>query len=127
MERIGVILAVAAGGAAGALARWGITLGVQRIGGPAAFPLGTLAANLLGCFALGLCHIWLVERLAPPPLRLGLMVGLLGALTTFSTYSLESVLLLQQRRYTAAMLYLITSVMLGLAAVAAGMALARRF
>lgn len=127
MKSLGLMLAVALGGAIGALGRWGLAAAAQRLSGPAAFPLGTLAANLIGCFAIGLCYVWLVERTGSHALRLGLITGLLGALTTFSTYGLESVMLLEQRRYASATINLLGSVALGLAAVIAGMAVARRF
>ena len=120
-----MIAAVALGGAAGALLRWALAAGFQRFSSMQ-FPLGTLAANLIGCFAAGLGYIWLVERAANPVLRMGLMVGLLGALTTFSTWNLESLLLLEQRRYGPAAVNLLGSLVLGLIAVALGMALARR-
>lgn len=119
-------LAVAIGGAAGALGRWLIarTLQPWTFG---AMPLGTAAANLIGCFAIGLCYVWLVERTDQPALRMGLMTGLLGAMTTFSTFALETVNLLEQRRYTIAALNVFGSAALGLLAVIAAIALARRF
>jgi CrcB protein len=127
MRSIGFVLAVAIGGALGSLGRWALAAGLQRLSGTWSFPLGTLAANFIGCFAIGLCYVWLVERAGSAALRMGVMTGVLGALTTFSTYGLESVMLLEQRRYGPAVVNVLGSVALGLAAVIAGMAVARRF
>jgi CrcB protein len=69
---------------------------VQRYSG-GAFPWGTFAVNALGSFLLGFLFVWLIERSTASELvRLALTVGLLGAFTTFSTYSLESIRLLQE-------------------------------
>ncbi len=90
------ITAVAIGGAAGAVLRWLMAGSVQRLAG-GAFPWGTLAVNALGSFLLGFLFVWLIERSTASELvRLALTVGLLGAFTTFSTYSLESIRLLQE-------------------------------
>jgi len=68
---------------------------VQRLAG-GAFPWGTFAVNALGSFLIGFLFVYMVERSAASELwRLALTVGMLGALTTFSTYSLESLRLLQ--------------------------------
>jgi CrcB protein len=93
------IAAVAAGGAAGAVLRWLLAGAVQRFAG-GAFPWGTFAVNALGSFLLGFLFVWLIERSTVSELvRLALTVGMLGAFTTFSTYSLESVRLLQEGAY----------------------------
>jgi len=90
------LLAVAAGGAAGAVLRWLMAGAVQRFSG-GAFPWGTFAVNALGSFLLGFLFVWLIERSTVFELvRLTLTVGMLGAFTTFSTYSLESIRLLQE-------------------------------
>jgi len=90
------LLAVAAGGAAGAVLRWLMAGAVQRFSG-GAFPWGTFAVNALGSFLLGFLFVWLIERSTVSELvRLTLTVGMLGAFTTFSTYSLESIRLLQE-------------------------------
>ena len=90
------LLAVAAGGAAGAVMRWLMASGIQRMAG-GAFPWGTLVVNALGSFLLGFLFVWLIERSSASELmRLALTVGFLGAFTTFSTYSLESIRLLQE-------------------------------
>ena len=123
MSRLALLAAIAVGGAAGALLRFGIShLLQQRL--TTSFPLGTFVTNMIGCLALGFCFIWLTDR-AGPVLRVGVTVGLLGALTTFSTYSLESLNLLADRQYALALLNLLGSVVLGLVAAWAGMVAAR--
>ena len=90
------LTAVAIGGAAGAVMRWLMAGAVQRWSGTA-FPWGTFAVNALGSFLLGFLFVWLIERSTASELvRLALTVGMLGAFTTFSTYSLESIRLLQE-------------------------------
>jgi len=90
------LAAVAIGGAAGAVMRWLMAGAVQRWAG-SAFPWGTFAVNALGSFLLGFLFVWLIERSTASELvRLALTVGMLGAFTTFSTYSLESIRLLQE-------------------------------
>jgi len=92
----GQLIAVAIGGASGAVMRWLMASGIQRLaGGP--FPWGTFAVNAIGSFLLGFLFVWLIERSTVSELvRLALTVGFLGAFTTFSTYSLESIRLLQE-------------------------------
>lgn len=84
------ILLVALGGALGALARYGVVSLAARI--IPDFPWGTLAVNLVGCLLIGLSFAVADQRgLLPPAARLFFMTGFLGAMTTFSTYALESV------------------------------------
>jgi len=90
------LAAVAIGGASGAVLRWLMAGAIQRLAG-GAFPWGTFAVNALGSFLLGFLFVWLIERSTASELvRLALTVGMLGAFTTFSTYSLESIRLLQE-------------------------------
>jgi len=96
------LVAVALGGAAGAVMRWLMASGIQKMAG-GAFPWGTFAVNALGSFMLGFLFVWLIERsTASDLLRLALTVGFMGAFTTFSTYSLESVRLLQEGAFSLA-------------------------
>jgi len=96
------LAAVAIGGAAGAVMRWLAASGVQRMVG-GSFPWGTFAVNALGSFALGFLFVWLLERSTASELvRLAITVGFMGAFTTFSTYSLESVRLLQEGAFSMA-------------------------
>ena len=117
---------VALGGALGALARYGISGWVyDRMG--ESFPWGTLVVNLVGCLALGLVIRWLQVSAVAPELRPFLTIGVLGAFTTFSTFSYETVALLQEGQWLRAGLYMGGSVVLGLIAMVAGMALATAF
>lgn len=90
------LLFVAMGGAVGAVLRYGISSGIYSWFGRS-FPYGTLAVNVLGSFAIGLLSILLIEKFEiPHEIRLGLVVGVLGALTTFSTFSWDTLDLMQQ-------------------------------
>jgi len=96
------LAAVAIGGAAGAVMRWLVASGVQKMAG-GAFPWGTFTVNALGSFLLGFLFVWLIERSTASELvRLAITVGFLGAFTTFSTYSLESIRLLQEGAFSLA-------------------------
>ncbi|HEY8122819.1 MAG TPA: CrcB family protein [Myxococcota bacterium] len=109
-------------GGVGALSRVaiGAALGLRT------FPWATLAVNFAGCLAIGALHEFLSVRVALSPLwRPALIGGLLGGFTTFSAFGLETWQLLQSGRTAAALLYALGSVVLGIAAVAVGIALAR--
>ncbi len=111
-------------GALGTLARFGLQGVVQYRTGPG-FPTGTLAVNLLGCFLLGgVVQFGLQHLSIPPEWRIGLTVGFLGAFTTFSTFSWETVRMLQEGEWTRALLYVSASIVGGLLAVILGMRLA---
>lgn len=88
-------LAVGIGAALGAWLRWGLSLWLNS--GQVALPWGTLVANLAGGFLAGMALAWFSGHPElPPALRLFVITGFLGALTTFSTFSTESLLLLQR-------------------------------
>ena len=117
--------AIALGGAAGALGRWLMSTGVYRLLGRE-FPWGTLAVNVAGSFVMGLLAALMVERLAlGPAWRAGLLVGFLGAFTTFSTFALETVELMEEGMGVRAMGNVVASVALCVLAVIAGLQLAR--
>jgi len=119
------LAAVAIGGAAGAVMRWLVASGVQKMAG-GAFPWGTFAVNALGSFLLGFLFVWLIERSTASELvRLAITVGFLGAFTTFSTYSLESVRLLQEGAFSLAFGNIVGQVMLCLLLTWLGIQLAR--
>ncbi len=122
---MGYSLAIALGGAGGALLRYWTTVTVQEAAGRD-FPYATLLVNVVGSALLGFLHGW-VQQGAPmsEELRLALAVGVLGALTTFSTFSLETVTLLQAGRFGAALLNAGASVALCVASCWLGLALAR--
>jgi fluoride exporter len=90
------VLAVAAGAAVGALARWGAGLWLNARW--AGFPLGTLFVNAVGGLLIGMALAWF-ERSPNELLRLLLVTGFLGGLTTFSSFSAESLLLLQRGQW----------------------------
>jgi fluoride exporter len=95
-------LAVAAGAAFGALARWEAGLWLNHRW--AAFPLGTLLVNCVGGLLIGMALAWF-ERTPDELLRLLLVTGFLGGLTTFSSFSAESLILLQRGEYAMALLH----------------------
>lgn len=111
---------IALGGALGALARYGLAGWVQD-GTAGTFPWGTLVVNVLGCFLLGFAFRTLQLSALPPALRGAITVGFLGAFTTFSTFSLEAVGLIQEERWARAIGYVGGSVALGLAAFVVGL------
>ncbi len=112
---IKTLIEVALGGAAGSVLRY---LTVAGIGAP----LGTLAVNVIGSFAMGVLFVVLVSRIQLSPL---LMTGFLGGFTTFSAFSLDAVRLWEQGQAPQAAAYVLGSVTLSIAALIAGAALAR--
>ena len=119
-------LAVALGGAAGALLRYGAVLAANAVLG-VAFPYGTLLVNALGSGLAGLGYPLLLERLAvAEEVRLALLVGLLGAFTTFSTFSMETLRLYEAGAWGRALTNVGLNVGVCLAAAALGLGLARR-
>ena len=110
------LLFVAFGGALGALARYLLGQWVQNPGN--AFPVGTLLVNILGSLGIGILYVLIVEKMVlHSDWRSVLMVGFLGAFTTFSTFSLESIHLLEKGHITLALSYVLSSVVLCLLAV----------
>lgn len=118
------VAAVAVGGALGALARYWLA-GLLHKSLGAAFPFGTLGVNVLGSLLIGVVFVLVEERGLAEPWRLALAVGLLGAFTTFSTFSLEALVLLEQGAAARAAAYVAASVALCLIAAAAGAWLTR--
>ena len=114
--------AVAAGAAAGALARWGTGLALNPLWG--GFPLGTLAVNGLGGLLIGVAMVWFT-RSPDELLRLLLVTGFLGGFTTFSAFSAESLGLLQRGQALLALAHSAAHLLGALACTALGFALAR--
>lgn len=122
-------MAVGLGGALGAMLRYAISLwAVQRFEAlmPTAALIGTLIANAVGALLIGVLFVVITEKgLIAESWRPLLVVGFLGALTTFSTFSLETVGLLQQGEWLTAMVYVLGSVIICLFLTWAGIELAR--
>lgn len=114
---------VAAGGAVGAGLRYIVNVGAMRMLGPA-FPYGTVFINVTGSFVMGVLVVVLAQRGAMQYAPF-LMTGILGGFTTFSAFSLDTVKLYESGQPGLAALYVIATVVLGLAGLFAGMALAR--
>jgi fluoride exporter len=116
---------IALGGAAGAVSRYVVDDVVTRATG-ASFPFGTLVINLSGSFAVGILFALVTERsVLPADIRAPVMIGFLGAYTTFSTWMLESWRLAETGTMTLAVANIAGSVVLGLVAVFAGIAVGR--
>ena len=123
------ILAICIGGSIGSLLRWQLAVNFNPVF--PFIPLGTLAANLVGGYLVGLAVAWLSQHSElPPEVRLFVITGFLGGLTTFSSYSAEVVGLLNAERYTwafaCAAVHLIGSFGLTAAGMATYRALARQ-
>jgi CrcB protein len=120
------LIAIAGGGAIGALLRFWLSTGVYQLLGRG-FPWGTLVVNVLGSFLMGLLVVLFMERgLVSPELRAAVLVGLLGSLTTFSTFSMETLALIEQADYLKALLNTLLSVVVCLLACGAGLVLGRQ-
>jgi len=119
------LIAIACGGAVGAIFRYLVSgLGYKLLGED--FPWGTLTVNLFGCFAVGFLWVTFEKYIVPPQMRSFVLIGGLGAFTTFSTFGLESVQLLQTGQVKSALLNIFASNLLGLAFVFAGFVIAGR-
>ena len=118
-------IAIAFGGALGAVSRYWLNSAVQRFN-DSGFPLGTFAVNVLGSFLIGIFFVLLAEKAQiAEQWRPVIVVGFLGGLTTFSTFSLDALLLFEQGHYNTALFYIISSVALCLIAAFAGMQISR--
>jgi CrcB protein len=118
------ITQVALGAAIGGVLRFGAGLAMLRAVGPTAFPLGTIAVNVLGSFLMGLFFV-LSARHGLSAWNPFVMAGLLGGFTTFSAFSLEAITLLERGQAGLALAYVLGSVLLSLGALWGGIMLAR--
>ncbi len=118
-------VAIAIGGAFGAVIRYWLSTSMEHLNG-STFPVGTFSVNVFGSFLMGALFILFMEKAeliaAYRPL---LAIGFLGAMTTFSTFSLDALLLFQQGHYNTALFYVLSSVIICIFAVYFGMLLAR--
>lgn len=122
------LLLLMAGGAVGTLCRYGLTVGVHAISRQHTFPWAHLLVNVSGSFLIGVLATLFQERwLVDPAIRIALLTGLLGGYTTFSSFSFETLALMRDGEYGLALLNAGGSVVLGLAAVWAGLRVARMF
>jgi CrcB protein len=119
------ILAIAAGGALGAISRFWVSAGIYRLLGRD-LPWGTFTVNVLGSFLMGALFVLFLERLATgPEVRSAVLVGFLGAFTTFSTFSMETLVLIEEGFLGRAFLNMWASVLVCLLACWLGVLLGR--
>ncbi len=120
-----MIIAIAIGGAAGAVGRHFVNIGIASLLGHG-FPWGTLTVNVVGSLIMGLLvHLMAVSWTVSPEMRALLTVGGLGAFTTFSTFSLDAVVLYERGAIGAAAIYVIVSVVAAIGALFLGLRLGR--
>lgn len=113
------VLMIAAGGAVGSVARYLMGRAVQGYA-HVGFPIGTLAVNVVGCALVGVLARHFLNDETQPLLRAALVVGFCGGFTTFSTFSLEALGLITAGSWGKAVVYVMASMLLCLAATAAG-------
>ena len=119
------ILAVAVGGALGAVLRYVVVIGMSNISF-IGMPTGVLSCNILGSFLLGILISWsMKDPLISENLRVFLQVGILGAFTTFSTFALEVFNMTEKGDYTVAMIYVVLSVILSIGGLFLGISFYR--
>ena len=114
------VLLVAIGGAGGAVSRFLLSAWVHSLW-EGRLPMGTLMVNALGSFAIGVIYVLIEQQVVHPDWRGGLMVGFLGAFTTFSTFSLETIGLFETGHHWHALGYMLGSAIL--CVVMAGLAI----
>jgi CrcB protein len=120
------VLAIAAGGAVGSVLRFWMSTWVHSFAGRT-FPYGTLTVNVLGCLAMGFLFVLFVDRLSDNAvLRAGILIGVLGGFTTFSSFSIETLNLIEQGAWLKAVMNMTGSLLLCVGATWAGVILGRQ-
>jgi len=121
------LLFIAFGGAAGSVMRFGVSsLVYSNLG--RSFPYGTLTVNVAGSFLMGLLSVVMIEKFSlSAEWRAAILIGFLGAFTTFSTFSLETLQLMQQGELTKAVLNMLLSVFVCVFAIWLGFVLGKQF
>lgn len=118
--------AIAIGGATGAIFRYLVSTGVYSLFGRE-FPYGTLAVNVLGSLLMGFLFVLLVERMdMTPVIRAAILIGFLGSFTTFSTFSMETLTLLENREHLKAFMNVFMSMSLCISATWFGLIIGRQ-
>jgi CrcB protein len=121
------LLVVFLGGGLGAMCRYLFGVGVVRLSGPAQGPLATFMINVLGSVLMGVLIGAMTKMTGVNDRwRLLLGIGVLGGFTTFSSFSLEAVLMIERRAYALAAAYVVGSVVLGLAGLMLGLLVMRK-
>jgi len=121
----GLLLSVGIGGFIGAILRYSISNWVNTLSS-SNFPYGTLTVNMIGSFFIGFLFLYFQQINLSPYQKFLLITGLLGALTTFSTFSLDTVLLMQQEQYMKAFSNVLLNVVLSIGATFLGMIIFKR-
>jgi CrcB protein len=120
------VLAIAAGGAVGSVLRFWMSTWVHSFAGRS-FPYGTLTVNVLGCLAMGFLFVLFVDRLSDNAvLRAGILIGVLGGFTTFSSFSIETLNLIEQGAWLKAVVNMTGSLLLCVGATWVGVILGRQ-
>jgi CrcB protein len=120
------VLAIAAGGAVGSVLRFWMSTWVHSFAGRS-FPYGTLTVNVLGCLVMGFLFVLFVDRLSDNAvLRAGILIGVLGGFTTFSSFSIETFNLIEQGAWFKAVVNMTGSLLLCVGATWVGVILGRQ-
>lgn len=117
-------LLVFLGAGLGGVLRHGVNLAALRLG--SGFPWGTLGINIVGSVLMGVVTGWLALRGGSPQARLFVATGILGGFTTFSTFSLETVVLMERGEWPAALAYVLVSVLAGIGGLALALLVMRQ-
>ncbi len=125
-QSISQIMAIMIGGALGAAMRYLVSNGFYSLLGRD-FPYGTLAVNVIGSFLMGVLTVLLIDRGEIDPLiKLAILVGFLGSFTTFSTFSMDTLVLINEGALSRAFLNMLTNVVVCVSAVWLGMVITKQ-